>query len=74
MHQVIEKYKTGFSIPSDVPFEDVTSSNHNKSMNNIYGTVAGSMSRKDKKRPGLVRILGAKVSEFILFIIIIYII
>lgn len=60
MHQVIEKYKTGFSIPSDVPFEDVTSSNHNKSMNNIYGTVAGSMSRKDKKRPGLVRILGAK--------------
>lgn len=60
MQLVIDKYKTGFSIPSDVPFEDVSSSNYNKSMNNIYGTVSGSMSIKkgDKKRPGLLAILS----------------
>lgn len=57
---VIDSYKTGFAIPSDIPFEDISSSSNYKT--NTYPSMHGTgSSKKDKKRPGLFGILaGAK--------------
>lgn len=59
---VIDSYKTGFAIPSDIAFEEISSSANCKT--NSYPSMHGTgSSKKDKRRPGLFGILGgAKVS------------
>jgi hypothetical protein len=61
---VIEKYKSGFLSPTDIPFEDLSSSEHsnvNSSINNIndkktiLGTITGG---KIKKRSGILGLFG----------------
>jgi hypothetical protein len=61
---VIEKYKSGFLPPNDIPFEDLSNSEHhsvNSSINNIndkksiLGTITGV---KMKKRSGILGLFG----------------
>ena len=69
---MIEKYKSGFLSPTDIPFEDLSSSEHsnvNSSINNIndkktiLGTITGG---KIKKRSGILGLFGQnKVSSVI---------
>lgn len=53
---VIEQYKTGFPLPTDIPFEDLSVLNTSLTGTNTSmktDTVRGTVSGRNKKRTGL---------------------
>ena len=81
---VVDKYKTGFSIPADIPFDDLGSTSLNGGGNSIKtivpdgykttskssgGTLTGG---KKKDRKGLFGIFGGKPTNVSIVVIHVY--
>lgn len=76
---VVEKYKSGFFPPGDIPFEDLSNGNIEENSSHSTNqhtpkaqrseTMKGTQSSKTKKRTGLFGLFsgGSKVSEILLY-------